>query len=67
MLYFDFSDVASPDEPSTEVATSTDAILVNIDKTLTATYELISFFFLMFMILSCHKILHYRLKKHTEE
>ena len=44
MLYFDFSEVASPDEPTTEIATSTDALLVNIDKTLTATYELISFF-----------------------
>lgn len=67
MLYFDFSDIATPEEPTSEVASSTDALLQNIDKTLTSTYELISFFFLMFMILSCHKILHFRLKKHTEE
>ena len=53
MLYFDFSEIATPEEPTTEVATSTDALLQNIDKTLNATYELISFistllFFRMF-------------------
>ena len=67
MNYFDFSEVATPDEPSTEVATSTDALLQNIDNTLTETYHLLSFFFLLFLILSCHRIIHYSMKRHTNE
>lgn len=72
MIYYDI-DLASPEEPSSEeltteeVASSTDAYLQHIDDNINSMYMFIQFAFLIWLIFSCHKILHYVMDRHTKD
>ena len=72
MIYYDI-DIATPEEPASEeliteeVASSTDAYLQHIDENINSLYMFIQFAFLIWLVFSCHKILHYVMDRHTKD
>lgn len=76
MIYYDI-DIASIDEPGStedvteetteELATSTDAYIKHIDENINSMYMFIQFAFLIWLVFSCHKILHFVMNRHTKD
>lgn len=72
MIYYDI-DIASDDEPvsteesTEELATSTDAYIQHIDENINSMYMFVQFVFLIWLVFSCHKILHYVMDRHTKD
>lgn len=74
MIYYGLAtDTDSVEEETTEevstveLATSTDAFIQHIDENINSMYMFIQFAFLIWLVFSCHKILHYIMDRHTKD